>query len=90
MQYDEKLGDQQNQGFKGLAGENAIPIFLLVAAAVGLSCVSNVLRLRGVYGSSLQKQYVLWTNPVFIINQNLQFPDGLAAAEIIKSMYKKG
>ncbi|KAL3893752.1 MAG: hypothetical protein SGCHY_005650, partial [Lobulomycetales sp.] len=34
MQYDESLGDQQNLGFQGLAGENALPIFLLVAAAV--------------------------------------------------------
>jgi uncharacterized oligopeptide transporter (OPT) family protein len=35
MHYDESLGDQRYLGFQGLAGENALSIFLLVAAAVG-------------------------------------------------------
>jgi len=73
IQFDEELGDQRKMGFKGLAMENVVGIFLLVAAAVG-------------FGVFMAVPY----RTVFIINQNLQFPDGLAAAEIIKSMYKKG
>ncbi|KAJ3227246.1 hypothetical protein HK099_002939, partial [Clydaea vesicula] len=64
---------QRLGGFKGLAGDNVLGLFLLVFCAVG-------------FGVFMAVPY----RKIFIINQNLQFPDGLAAAEIIHSMYKKG
>lgn len=75
-------------GFIGGAGKNALSIILIVFSAVCFGVFMAVPYRK--IPHSLYIVIVKKIGKVFIINQSLQFPDGLASAEIIKSMYKKG